>query len=226
MLHRMPKLHVLRVFASQDGSGGNPLGVFLDGAQVPAGERQAIAAELGFSETVFVDDPESGEMRIFTPTVELQFAGHPTVGTAWLLAHERGSVEVLRPPAGEVGARSKGTNASVTADPDWAPWFEWEQLPTPTDVDALDGPHDGHDAIGYWSWVDERAGLVRARVFPVRYGVAEDEATGAAAILLCARIGREIEIRQGRGSVLHARPGPGQTVELGGRVELDEVRQR
>jgi predicted PhzF superfamily epimerase YddE/YHI9 len=225
MLHHMPELHVLRVFASEDGSGGNPLGVFLEGARVPAGERQGIAAELGFSETVFVDDPGRGELRIFTPTVELPFAGHPTVGTAWLLARERGSVEVLRPPAGEVAARAKGANASVTVDPGWAPRFEWEHLPTPADVDALDGPHDGHDAIGYWSWMDEHAGLVRARVFPVRYGIAEDEATGAAAILLCARIAREIEIRQGRGSVLHVRPGPGLTVELGGRVELDEVRQ-
>jgi predicted PhzF superfamily epimerase YddE/YHI9 len=225
MLSVMPELHVLRVFASEDGSGGNPLGVVLDGTRVPTGERQGIAAELGFSETVFVDDPESGEIRIFTPTVELGFAGHPTVGTAWLLARQRGSVEVLRPPAGEVLARAEGGNAAVTADPAWAPTFEWERLPTPEDVDALEGPHDGHDAIGYWSWLDEDAGLVRARVFPVRYGVPEDEATGAAAILLCAQMAREIEIRQGRGSVLHARPGPGLTVELGGRVELDEVRQ-
>jgi predicted PhzF superfamily epimerase YddE/YHI9 len=226
MLHGMPELHVLRVFTGEDGSGGNPLGVFLDGARVPAGERQGIAAELGFSETVFVDDAETGEIRIFTPTVELGFAGHPTVGTAWLLARERGSVEVLHPPAGEVGARAEDAGASVTVDPGWAPPFEWEHLPAPADVDALEGPEGGHDAIGYWSWLDEDAGLVRARVFPPRYGIPEDEATGAAAILLCALIGREIEIRQGRGSVLRARPGPGLTVELSGRVELDEVWQR
>ena len=96
---------------------------------------------------------------------------------------------------------------------------------SPEAVDALDGPLDSRDAMAYWSWLDRDAGLVRARVFPIRYGIQEDEATGAAAILLCALVGREIEIRQGRGSILRARPGPSLTVELGGRVELDEVRQ-
>ena len=221
----MPDLHVLRVFADEDGSGGNPLGVFLDGGGIAAGDRQRIAAELSFSETVFVDDIGSGEMRIFTPTVALPFAGHPTVGTAWLLAHERGRIGTLRPPAGEVATRVEDAEAFVTVDPDWAPAFEWEHLPSPADVDALDGPLGGHDRIGYWSWLDEDAALIRARVFPVRYGIREDEATGAAAILLCALIGRRIEIRQGTGSVLHARPAAGLAVELGGRVVLDGLRR-
>ena len=47
---------------------------------------------------------------------------------------------------------------------------------------------------------------MRARVFVPEAGVDEDEATGSAALRLCALVGREIEIRQGRGSVLHARP--------------------
>ena len=70
----MPELHVLRVFVNEDGEWGNPLGVFLDGGQVPEPERQRIAAELGFSETVFVDDRDDGRIRIFTPGLELPFA--------------------------------------------------------------------------------------------------------------------------------------------------------
>ena len=65
----MPQLQVLRVFCGDDGSHGNPLGVFLQGADVPPARRQAVAADLGFSETVFVDDAERGEIRIFTPVV-------------------------------------------------------------------------------------------------------------------------------------------------------------
>ena len=61
------ELHVLRVFLAPDGSGGNPLGVFLDGAAIVPERRAAVAAELGFSETVFVDDPATGRIRIFTP---------------------------------------------------------------------------------------------------------------------------------------------------------------
>ena len=73
----MAELHVLRVFVAPSGTGGNPLGVFLDGPAVPEERRQAIATDLGFSETVFVDDPPTGAVRIFTPAGELPFAGHP-----------------------------------------------------------------------------------------------------------------------------------------------------
>ncbi len=106
----MPPLHLLRVFCSDDGSGGNPLGVFLDGAEVPPERRQAVAADLGLSEMVFVDDAERGEVRIFTPAVELDFAGHPTVGTAWLLE----GADVLRVPGGR--ARRSAATAS------WCTW--------------------------------------------------------------------------------------------------------
>ncbi|MDX6350877.1 MAG: hypothetical protein QOF84_5667, partial [Streptomyces sp.] len=75
---------VLRVFIGPDGRGGNLLGVVTADSS-DAAARQAIAAELGYSETVFIDDAERGEVRIFTPSVELPFAGHPLVGTAWRL---------------------------------------------------------------------------------------------------------------------------------------------
>jgi predicted PhzF superfamily epimerase YddE/YHI9 len=220
----MARLHLLRVFCDDDGRGGNPLAVFLDGAEVPAAARQAVAADLGLSETVFVDDAERGELRIFTPTVEMPFAGHPTVGAAWLMAAERKPVPSLRVPAGELRVRYEGGATFVAARPEWAPAFEWERLDSTTDVDGLSGPPGGRDHLGAWAWIDERAGTVRARVFPVRYGIAEDEATGSAAVLLCSRLGRELEIRQGRGSRILVRPLDGDYVEVGGASVLDDVR--
>ena len=220
----MARLHLLRVFCDEHGAGGNPLAVFLEGRQVPASSRQGVAADLGVSETVFVDDAERGELRIFTPTVELPFAGHPTVGTAWLLAAERAPVASLQVPAGELGIRYADGETFVSARPEWGPEFEWEQLASPSAVDALTGPPRDHDHIGAWAWVDEGAGSVRARVFPVRYGIAEDEATGSAAAILCARLGRAIEIRQGRGSRIWASPLGDGFVEVGGASVLDEVR--
>jgi predicted PhzF superfamily epimerase YddE/YHI9 len=218
------KLHVLRVFCAPDGTGGNPLGVFLDGSEVPDDRRQAIAAELGFSETVFVDDRLRGEIRIFTPELELPLAGHPLVGTAWLLAEEGTPVDALRPPAGEVGVRYGDELTWVSARPEWAPHFDLVELGSPDEVEALDGAPDGYGWVGLWAWADEAAGTIRERVFVPEAGIPEDEATGAAAMMLVAQLDREIEIRQGRGSVIHARAMDDGWVEIGGRVELDEVR--
>ncbi len=219
----MPTLHELKVFVGESGAGGNPLGVFLGGHEVPENERQRVAADLGFSETVFVDDPERGELRIFTPATELSFAGHPLVGTAWLLSREGLEAPILRPPAGVVPVRFEDDLTFVSGRPGWAPGYEHIEVGSPAEVDALEGPPSGHDSAGVWAWEDEGAGRIRARVFPVNIGIEEDEATGAHAVRLAARLGRRITIRQGRGSLILAEPRPDGSVEIGGRVELVEA---
>lgn len=71
--------------------GGNPLAVFPQAQGLSSLQMQKIAGEINYSETVFVLPPETGEgtrrLRIFTPKAELPFAGHPTVGTAYILAY-------------------------------------------------------------------------------------------------------------------------------------------
>ena len=218
---------MLRVFTGEvrgggARGGGNPLGIFLDGPSIPPSERPAIAADLGFSETVFVDDAARGVVRIFTPAVELAFAGHPLVGSAWLLARELTALAFLRPPAGEVPARAEEEGAWIAGRPEWAPPFEWVELGTPREVDALTGPPAGHDLIGAYAWASEDG--VRARVFPARLGIEEDEATGAAAVRLGAQLGRPLTIHQGRGSTIEVRPRSDGLVEVGGGVVLDGVR--
>jgi predicted PhzF superfamily epimerase YddE/YHI9 len=219
----VPTVHLLRVFCGEGGSGGNPLAVFLDGAEVPPEARQRTATELGLSETVFVDDAARGEIRIFTPAMELDFAGHPVVGAAWLLAEHRTPVETLRPPAGEAGVRYEAGASFVAGRPEWGPRWAFEQLGSPDEVDALDGPPGGHGLIAAWAWLDEAAGIARVRVFAMRIGIGEDEATGSAAVRLCASLGRELDIRQGRGSRILARPLADGRVEIGGRSVLDET---
>lgn len=87
----MPRytFHTLDVFTDRI-FGGNPLAVFPDGAGIETEVMQAVAREFNLSETVFVLPPEdpghTRRLRIFTPGTELPFAGHPTVGTAHLLA--------------------------------------------------------------------------------------------------------------------------------------------
>ena len=221
----MPSYQLLNVFTAEDGSHGNPLAVFLDSAVVPtAEERQRVAADLGYSETVFVDDVDAGELRIFTPGTELPLAGHPLVGTAWLIAREHGSCDLLRPPAGEVATWDEAGLRWIRARPEWGPPFELRQYDSPAEIDALDGPPGGLGHADCWAWIDERAGVVRSRAFVPAAGVPEDEATGSAALRLAAHLGRPVEIRQGEGSVLHARPGPDGTAEVGGHVRDDGIR--
>ena len=70
--------------------GGNPLAVLTDARGLSTGQMQAIAAEFNYAETTFVlpprDPAHTAEVRIFTPKAELPFAGHPNVGTAYVLA--------------------------------------------------------------------------------------------------------------------------------------------
>lgn len=89
----MRKLHYRLVDVFTDRAfGGNPLAVFPDAGELPVALMQAIAGELNLSETTFVTKALAEEnyfrVRIFTPAAELPMAGHPTVGTAYVLARE------------------------------------------------------------------------------------------------------------------------------------------
>ena len=77
---------------------GNQLAVFTDARDLPEDTLQPLAREMNYSETVFVYPAENGghaRMRIFTPAVEIPFAGHPTLGTAFVLGGPLQLVEIL-----------------------------------------------------------------------------------------------------------------------------------
>jgi predicted PhzF superfamily epimerase YddE/YHI9 len=219
-------LHVLRVFVAPDGSAGNPLAVFLDGSAIVPRRRQAVAAEIGLSETVFVDDRDAPEapIAIYTPATEMRFAGHPTVGTSWLLREVGAPATALRVAAGTVLAWPEADMAWVRARPEWVHEMTLAQLASVDEVESLDVPPPGEAAYYSWAWEDETAGRVRSRNFVPGLGILEDEATGNAAVALTGQLRRPLQIRQGRGSILLTRLGPDGMVELGGRCFLDDVR--
>src|SRR5439155_3020402 len=99
-----------------------------------------------------------------TPAAELPLAGHPLVGTSWLLREEAMPADVLRPPAGEVPTWRDGDLTWIRADPAFAPPFEREQLAAPEAVDAHPGAARADQVLEVWAWEDEDAGRVRARV--------------------------------------------------------------
>jgi predicted PhzF superfamily epimerase YddE/YHI9 len=211
------EVRVLRVFTDRDGASGNLLGVVRDGArELSHTRRQAIAAALGYSETVFVE--REARVQIFTPAAELPFAGHPAVGAAWLLREP-----VLHVAAGDVATRVQEDRAWVLARAEWCPAFERRELATPANVDAFAPPARG--SLHVWAWADEPRGRIRARVFAPDLGVSEDPATGSATVALCAELGRAIEVDQGPHCRIEAQPLGDGLIELGGRVADDGVRR-
>ena len=140
------RYHTLDVFTDRV-FGGNPLAVFPDARGLTDGQMQRVARELNLSETVFVFPPETMEgtrrVRIFTPAMELPFAGHPTVGTAVLLAaigevpREGGETRiVLEEKVGPVPVLVRGQDGR----PDFAqlsPAQPPETRPSPADRDEL-----------------------------------------------------------------------------------------
>jgi trans-2,3-dihydro-3-hydroxyanthranilate isomerase len=119
----MARFFIVDVFTRHKYSG-NQLAVVLDDASIAAEERQRIANEMGFSETTFVGAAHADgafPVRIFTPRCELPYAGHPTLGTARVIAEAlvspRPTRVVLRVPAGDVGVEFDATERGRITPP-------------------------------------------------------------------------------------------------------------
>jgi predicted PhzF superfamily epimerase YddE/YHI9 len=220
---------VLRVFTDSEGNFGNPLGV-VDATSVPAGERQRVATELGYSETIFIDLPERGSTtahaRIFTPVTELPFAGHPTVGACWWLRERGMPIHTLQVPAGIVQVAHEGELTVVRARAEWSPEFVIQQLPSVDELMAADPADYPDDVYHYlWTWLNRDGGHIRSRMFANELGVAEDEATGSAAARMTDFLSRDLTITQGKGSQIYTTWTPEGWVLVAGRVVTDGVRQ-
>jgi len=220
---------VLRVFTDHEGNFGNPLGGVRTIKKEP-GERQRIATQLGYSETIFIDLPESGantaSARIYTPASELPFAGHPTVGAAWWLRDRGTPVHTLRVPAGVVQVTYEDDVAAISARSEWAPEFAIYDLESTDDLFAADPDDYPDDMQNYlWTWTDREQGEIRSRMFAANLGVPEDEATGAAAVRITDYLSRDLTIVQGKGSVIRTQWSAEGWVRVAGRVVNDGIKR-
>jgi trans-2,3-dihydro-3-hydroxyanthranilate isomerase len=212
--------HVVDVF-TDEAYAGNPLAVVLDADPLTDRQMQSIAREFNLSETTFVLTPTAPDatyrLRIFTPNVELPFAGHPSIGTAWLLSRlgRYGTGTVLQEcGAGLLPIDVDGTGAELTGGPvsksDPLPSEKFVAAVGASASDVVGTPvrwcgcgidfgyvHVGDAALARLAPdVQQLAALGNAgvcafsfdgtrahsRVFAAGAGVAEDPATGSAAL--------------------------------------------
>lgn len=222
------EVHIVRVFTDPQGLFGNHLGVVLDGSRYDSDAGSRLCGELGFSEVVLVDDRPSARLRVFTPVEELPLAGHPLVGTAWLLGRLAGApVPTLRPvKAAEVATWAEDGRTWIRARLADAPEWGLVELDDEGAVEMLAvPPAPEYDHHMFWAWIDEPNGIMRARCFASRSGIPEDEATGSAAMRQAAAHKRRIVVRQGWGSEVVGRPAQqAGWVEIGGLVASDGAR--
>jgi trans-2,3-dihydro-3-hydroxyanthranilate isomerase len=243
------KFHVLDVF-TDERFGGNPVAVVLDADKLDDAQMQRLAREFNLSETVFVLRSErpahSARMRIFTPKSEVPFAGHPTIGTATLLAElnaptlngEKDALIVLEQTIGtvRVGVRAR-TGAATFAEFD-APKLPAEAGRLPPDDVLASGlglmpseiGFENHEPLcfaagntfafvpivsmeaiararvngAHWERAFEQQGVTgvylytrqcmhtasafHSRMFAPQVGIAEDPATGSAAVGLAGLV--------------------------------------
>lgn len=239
---------VVRVFTVGD-SGGNALGVFIDSACLDGSDMQQIAADLGFSETTFTDWPSGGppSLRIFTPAAELPFAGHPLVGTAWVL-NQIAPVERLIIQIGEVSVRFDDDLVwvgppAIDQPVREVPVAEVEALGVPAtrawrvevpsdylvaevrseaDLLAIAPDADAVSEAADGLYVFTGRALTRSRFFAPRFGIYEDPGTGSAAVALCAIL-RSKGVASGTEQIVQGLPGAFSEIRMtwdGLNVEL------
>ncbi len=210
---------VLRVF-TRASEGGNHLGVVTDLSGLTTDRMQEIATHLGFSETVFIDESSDvPSVRIFTPAMEMPFAGHPLVGAASVLL-AKSDIDRLQCGIGEVCVRKEGDLFWVDAPMDVSnaaldgsgfagsvgvvnTVSEWRvalpldyrvvELTTFDDVANADPDTDRFGEVHGLTIYARYAARVRMRFFIPLAGIKEDPATGSAAVALATRLAADGE---------------------------------
>ena len=149
---------------------GNQLAVFTDARGLDGERMQALAREVNYSESTFVLPPEQGghvRIRMFTPGIEVPFAGHPTLGTAFVLAAPLQLDEIrLETGAGTVPVRLERDGPTLAFGwmqqplPSWRPYEQAEELLAALGVERSELPVEVYDlgpTHAYVALADEAA---------------------------------------------------------------------
>ena len=193
----MGELHVLRVFCDPGGSRGQPTRRLP--RRQPRSRRPSARpsrATSAHAETVFVEDAERGGCASSRRRWSCRWRASAGRHRVALAASGDAVAGPLRPPAANAGGH-RGRADYVAASPEWSPPFEFVQLDSPAAVDALEGARTAMTRSGCGHGSTRPRARSRAGIRPSA-GVAEDEATGSAAIALLGPAGARSKESAGR----------------------------
>lgn len=219
---------IFRVFVNKNNKFGNPVGIILDeNRQISTTHRQEIATNLNFSESVFINDSETGAVSLFNPKSEVDFSGYALIGTA----HFINSIldkhpDSLHCNAGRVRTWQEKDLTWIRANLKNTPPWRHEQLPNASAIDkipASQAKSKKHTMV--WAWLNQNKGIIRARTFAPDWGIPEDEANGSGSMQLAISLGRDLEIHQGKGSIIYAKPVGKDFADVGGRVKAGPIKE-
>lgn len=220
---RKEEVHIVNVFVDEKKNFGSPLGIVVDEERkIDARERQRIATELNYSETVFIDDRQTGAIHVFSPIRECPFSMYAALGASWFihdqlkceinaLKSKEQTIEIFL-KEGKIWVRSK-----IAILPQWN-YVEYGSVPEIESLNMDDFLHHEHEMV--WAWSDKEKGIIRARTFANDWGIPEDEANGSGTMRLAALLGKNITVIHGRGSVLYATPFDRDNGEVGGMCSI------
>lgn len=211
-------MQILNVFTNENGEFGNPVGIIVDTEnKIDNKNRQQMAIDSGFSEIVFLNNLETKDVSIFSPTRQIPFAGHALVGTSYFFN------TVLNLPTTEIVSMNKKIKSwqennltFVEADLSILPNWNFKEYKTPEEIEQITIQEASileHCLV--WSWIDNEKGIIRARTFASDWNIPEDEANGSGAMKLASILNRNLIIHHGKGSVIYATPNT-----VGGLVKL------
>jgi len=216
-------IHTIKVFVDTNNSFGSPLGIVEDVHKaLSAKERQHIAATLNYSETVFIENPQSGEIRVYNPIDECPFSMYAALGAAWFIKNKlsysiahivsKDKVMDVIPAEEKTWVRS-----AIAVLPSWnlVEYKTLEDIESLAATDFVDKKH-----VMAWAWMNKAQGTIRARTFAYDWGIPEDEANGSGSMRLAVQLQRSIKVIHGKGSVIYAKQYDNEHIDVGGNCRI------
>ncbi len=220
----MVRFHKVRVFCNDKSEFGETHAVIVDQTRaITPNERQAIAARLGFDETIFMNDLATGNVSFFNTTQEVPFAGTAALAAAWFInEHSDKPIENLISGSKNISTWQEEGLTWIATKFDTMPPWNVVQYDSPELVNAITS--DEATAFKHtlvWAWTDEAKGVIRARTLASGWDIPEVEANGSGSMMLAVSHGRSMRIQHGKGSVIFAEPRPDSMIAIGGNIVDD-----